>query len=162
MDKTIEWLKNKFYLPGYMTLDKADQINKIGYFSFNLVEPPVARIDLHYLTPRGNHICISQASYWLIEQFIELGKIDILDVEGLRNLTLVGRLKMVELNQKLRKEIKLDEIIQGKLTLTNFRPGKMPLVKMDFDLGERGVIGNLTAVLAPKPVHQINSDIMRK
>jgi len=171
-DQTIEWQRNKVYLPKYMTLISADQINNKGYFDFRLAEPPVSRIGLNYLTPRGNHICISQASYWLIEQLVELGKIDILDVEGLknfldveglRNMALEGRLKIIELNQKLRKEIKLDEIIQGKFALTDSRVNsKMPLIKMDFDLGERGVMGNLTAVLAPKPVPQTNTDIMRK
>lgn len=162
MKSTFDWLENEAYLPGYMTLVDADQSNKTGYFNFRLVEPPVLKVGLNYLTPRGNHICISQASYWLMEQLTELGKLSLLNVKDLRTIGLDGRLKIVELNQKLRKEIKLDEIIKGKFELTNLRLGKMLLIKMDFDLGERGVIGNLTAVLAPKPVPQLNQDILRK
>jgi len=70
-------------------------------------------------------------------------------------------LKIIELNQKYRKEVALDRDLQGRLDLTKSRWGKMPVFKVDFDLANRAITGNLTAVFAPKPMPQMNADILR-
>ena len=68
---TTEFLANEVYLPGYMALANQDYDKKGATFDFNVREPPVARGDIvHYLTPRGLHICISQAGYALTEQMV--------------------------------------------------------------------------------------------
>jgi len=162
MKSTFDWLENEIYLPGYMALISADQSNKTGYFNFRFVEPPVARIDLHYLTPRGAHIGLSQASYWLIEKLAEVGKIDFINVADLRKFCFKGYLKMTRLTMNFRKEIKLDDIVQGKITITHLRPGKMPIIKMDYLLGERAWKGEINTAKESHPVPQTNSDIMRK
>ncbi len=130
-----------------------------GVFDFIPTEPPVFKLT-DYLTPRGAHIFISQAGYCLLENLFREEEFD-MSVEEYRNLFMCGRLKIVELNQKYRRELKTDRTLQGRMNLTNIRWGRMPIIKIDFDIANRAIMGNFTGVLAPKPMIQMNADIMR-
>ena len=158
METRFEFLRG-IYFPGYMGLLTEDYDGNEGVFSFKPTEPPVARV-VDYFTPRGAHIFISQGGFCLIERMIEEGRLGI-SVEEYRDVTMGGSLKIVELNQKYRREVSLDKDLQGKLTLTRLRPGVMPVVKIDFDIANRAIRGDLTGVIAPKPVPQTNADILR-
>lgn len=148
------------YLPGYMGLKTEDYDQRSGVFDFSPTEPPVAAIQINYMTPRGAHIFISQAGLCLLEYVLNEEGFD-MSIEEYRELTKEGRMKIVELNQRYRKEIGLDRDLQGRVNLTKIRWGKIPMVKMDFDLENRAITGSLTGVLAPKPMPQLNSDILR-
>jgi len=147
------------YYPGYMCLLSEDYDKRSGIFDFKPTEPPVF-IPGEYLTPRGAHIFISQAGICLIEAVLESEGFD-MNADEYRELTAEGRLKIVELNQKYRREVGLDRDLQGKVALTGIRWGKMPMVRMDFDIANRAIRGNLVGVLVPKPVPQTNADIWR-
>jgi len=147
------------YLPGYMTILNEDYSKGKAWFDFKPVEPQVTVLSDKYLTPRGTHICLSQSSYCFFEKLIEDG--GHFNPEELHQLGFDGRLKLVEFNQRFRKEVKLSEILQGRLELTKLRWGKMPLLKMDFDLGNKSITGNLVGVIAPNPIPQTNRDILK-
>ena len=85
-----------------------------------------------------------------------------MSVEDYWNLSMQGRMKIVELNQKYRKEIALDKNLQGRLDVTKIRWGKAPLVKVDFDIANRAITGNFVAILASKPMPQMNAEIVRR
>ena len=159
MESSFQCL-GRLYLPGYMTLVSEDYDGMTGVFGVMPREPPVTVFSSTYLTPRGSHIATSQAGFCLVERLMREGLIGF-DVGDFRDHTSEGRLKLIELNQRFKRELRLDSPIEGKFTLTHFRPGKIPVVKMDFDLGNRGFVGDLTAVIAPKPVPQMNSDVLR-
>ena len=159
---TAEFLANKVYLPGYMTLRKEDYDKRGATFSFNVKEPPVARGDIvYYFTPRGLHICVSQAGYALVEHTVREGMIGGMDIDSLRANLLSGRVKITELYQKFRKEITLGKPIQGRFDVSRFRVGRLPVLKLDFKFENGAVTGNLVSVLAPKPMHQLNANILR-
>ena len=158
-ETAFEWL-SQMYLPGYMTLDSEDYDGRSACFKVRPVEPQVTVLSDKYLTPRGTHIIVSQASYCLFEQLVSRGNLP-LTVDELRGVGELGRLKLVEFNQKLRKELPLSGRLEGRFSVTRLRGGAMPVVKMDFDLGNRAITGNLTGVIAPHTVVQANSDILR-
>jgi len=161
MKTGLEFLEQEVYLPGYMTIRKFDYSKKSGLFEFNLIDFNVSHIsEINYLTPRGLHLCISQSTYLLGEELLKEGEYG-LDLEDLRKIILEGRVKIVELNQKFRKEVKLKEKLQGKLDLTNLREGKMPLFMFDFDFGNHSIYGNLVTLISPKPLPQTNVDLSR-
>jgi hypothetical protein len=83
-----------------------------------------------------------------------------MSVQEYRELTSQGRMKIIELNQRYRREVSLDRNLQGRNALTRVRWGELPMVKMDFDIANRAISGNLTGVLAPRPMPQLNADIM--
>jgi len=161
---TFEFLEKDVYLPGYMFLDKVDYDRNRGIFDFkNVKEPSVTRGPLAtYLTPRGLHILISQATYALAEEMIYEDRLEELNIETLRELALQGRIKITELYQKFRREIGLSKQIQGKVDLTKLRHGKMPIFKFDFDFGNKAIHGNLVAVIARSPTAQLNQYILKK
>ena len=148
----------EMYFPGYMVLLTEDYDKRRAVFDFKPTEPPVFR-SAHYLTPRGSHIFISQGGLCLVENVIAEEGFD-MSVEDYRNLTMEGRMKIVELNQRYRKEMSLGRDLQGVVNLTNIRWGKLPMVKIDFDIGEHAITGNLIGVLAPRPRPQMNADII--
>lgn len=148
------------YLPGYMCLRAEDYHGQSGIFDFNPTEPPVAKIPLGYLTPRGAHIFISQAGLCTIEQALEREGFD-LSVGEFRELTMQGRMKIVQLNQRFRREVRLGENLQGKMDLERIRWGKLPIVQISFNIANKSITGNFTGVLAPHPVPQTNADITR-
>ncbi len=158
MQTALQFLK-KMYLPGFMSVINLDFSDNILYFDFMPVEPRVTVLSDKYLTPRGSHICLSQASYCLFERLIQ--QKEIADTQSVRNIAKQGRLKLVEFNQRFRIEIGLSKTLQGKLTITKLRPGRMPLIKIDFNLANRSITGNLTGVIAPHSVPQTNQDILR-
>ncbi len=160
METRFQFLKG-VYLPGYMGLRTEKYDGRTGIFDFSPTEPPVAAIPVRYLTPRGAHIFISQAGLCLIEDVIETEGFD-MDVGDYRELTLDGRMKIVELNSKYRREVGTEEDLEGRMDLTNIRWGRMPMIKMDFDLADGAITGNLVGVLAPKPMPQMNADIIRR
>ena len=161
MLSTFEFLKKQVYLPRYMVLDSAAYNANGAEFKFNLREPKVTRGIVNYFTPRGIHICISQAAYALAEYLVSRGELGSLDIPNLRTIALEGRLKITELFQKFRKEIELPESILGRIGLTRLRLGKTPVFKFDFEFGERAVVGNLVSIIAPKPMPQLNQDILK-
>ena len=161
MPNTFEFLEQQVYLPEYMTLDSAVYAANGAKFKFNLKEPKVTRGIVNYFTPRGFHICISQAAYALAEYLASKGELGDLDILNLRTIALEGRLKITELFQKFRKEIGLSKPIPGRIDITRLRLGKTPVLKFDFEFGARAVTGNLVSIIAPKPMSQLNQDILR-
>lgn len=159
MDNSFQYLE-RLYLPGYMTLVSEDYDGNTGVFGIQPKEPQVTVFSSRYLTPRGSHISISQAGVCLVEQLMRQCVLDF-DITDFRDFTSEGRLKLIELNQRFKRELRLDAPIEGRFTLTHFRPGKIPVLKMDFDLGNRSFVGNLTGVIAPKPIPQMNADVLR-
>jgi len=159
---TEQFLENEVYLPGYMLLAGADYDKKGGVFTFNLREPLVLKETFpSYLTPRGLHICVSQASYALVENMIREEIIEDFDILNFRDIFLQGRVKITELYEKFRKEIGLSKIVQGRFDILQFRMGKFPILKLDFDFENKAIHGNLVSVIAPNPVPQTNSDMIR-
>lgn len=161
MPNTFDFLEQQIYLPGCMTLASAAYDANGAEFKFNLKEPKVTRGIVNYFTPRGFHICISQATYALAEYLASKRKFGNLDVFNLRTIALEGRLKITELFQKFRKEVGLSEPILGRVDLTRLRLGKMPVLKFDFEFENRAVTGNLVSIIAPKSMPQLNQDILR-
>jgi len=159
VETTQEFLDKKIYLPGYMILGSAAYQGNKADFDFNLAEPKLTVMP-YYLTPRGVDLCVVQASYAIIENLTEQGRFDF-DLSKLREIALDGRIRLVELNQKLRRELRLGETVQGRLNLTKFRYGRMPIAKFDFDIGNKAVHGNLVAVIATERVAQRNQDMLR-
>ncbi len=160
LQSTFEFIRN-IYLPGYMTLANADYDSKGGTFEFNIREPPVVKGDwVNYFTPRGLHICVSQAGFALAENLVNEGKLEYLDIQSFRNIVLQGKTKITELYQKWRREIGTEEPIQGRFNITKARFGKVPVLKMDFDFGNKSVHGNLTSIITSQPVAQTNQDIL--
>tara|TARA_Y100000310_G_scaffold213611_1_gene214562 strand:+ start:5584 stop:6069 length:486 start_codon:yes stop_codon:yes gene_type:complete len=160
METRFQFLES-VYLPGYMGLRTEDYNGRTGIFDFKPTEPPVVAITLNYLTPMGAHIFLSQAGLCLIENTIKTEGFD-MGIEDYRQLTKEGRMKIVELNQKYRREVETNKNLQGRMNLTKMRWGKMPMIKIDFDLANHAITGNMVGVLAPKPMPQMNADIIRK
>jgi len=150
----------EIYLPGYFGLLNEDYNKRSGVFDFKPIEPLVTIFSERYFTPRGAHIFISQAGFCLLDNFFEREKFD-MNIEEYRDLSVQGRMKIIELNQKYRREIRLDKNLQGKIDLTKIRWGKMPMIKLDFNIANNAITGNLIGVLAPKPMPQTNVDILR-
>ncbi|MEI6731697.1 MAG: hypothetical protein WCK90_03370 [archaeon] len=157
MKPMFDFLK-EMYFPGYMGLLTEKYDSRSGVFDFKPIEPPVFR-HAPYLTPRGAHIFISQAGYCLVENVLAQGGFD-MTAEEFRELSTDGRMKIVELNQRYRRELPLDRDLKGRMELTNVRWGKLPIVKIDFNIGERAITGSLVGVLAPRPMPQMNADIL--
>ena len=135
-------------------------IKEVVFLIFNPTEPPVTILSTKYMTPRGAHIFISQAGLCLVEYVLANECFD-MSTQEYRELTIDGRMKIVELNQRFRREIALDRGLQGRVDLTRIRWGKLPMILMDFDLANHAITGNLIGVLAPKPMPQMNADILR-
>lgn len=162
MPNTFEFLEQEIYLPGYMTLASAKYHDNGAGFLFNVREPPVVRGSIvDYITPRGLHICISQAGYALAENLIKEGEFKGLDLGTLREILLQGRVKITELFQKFRKEVGIVEPIPGEFIITRMRPGKTPVIKLDFNFAEGAITGNLVSMIVAKPTPQLNQDIVR-
>ena len=159
---TTEFLANEIYLPGYMAIRKEDYDLRGGLFSFDVKEPPVARGDIvHYFTPRGLHICVSQAGYALVEHVAREGLFEGVGVEELRQTLLAGRVKIVELYQKFRREVGLNRVIQGRFDISKFRTGKLSALKLDFAFENGAISGNFLSMISPESVAQTNADIAR-
>ncbi len=153
----------RLYLPGYMTLQSEDYDKRTGIFRFAPTEPPVTVLSTEYLSPRGAHIFISQACLCLLEYVLEQeGEQEgfYMSVQEYRELTFQSRMKIIELNQRFRRETTLDRSLQGSIALTRVRWGKVPMVKMDFDIANHAFTGNLTGVLKLRPMPQLNADIL--
>ncbi|MEK6885812.1 MAG: hypothetical protein AABX17_02505 [Nanoarchaeota archaeon] len=159
---TYQFLADEVYLPGYMLLANEDYDKKGATFDFNVKEPPVARGDIvHYFTPRGLHICVSQAGYALVEHMVREGQVEGFELQGLRETLLAGRVKITELYQRFRREVGLSKLVQGRFDVERFRMGKLPVLKLDFSFANDAITGNLVSVIAPRPVPQMNRDIIR-
>ena len=159
---TAQFLAEDVYLPGYMTLSNEDYDKKGATFDFRVKEPPVVRSGIvDYFTPRGLHICVSQGGYAIVEHMAREGLLEGFEVSALRGILLEGRVKITELFQKFRREIEVAQPIPGRLDVRNYRTGKMPVLKLDFSFVNGGITGNLVSVIAPEPVRQTNTDILR-
>lgn len=158
MTSAIQFLK-KMYLPGYMTICAQDYDNNKARFDFKPVEPQVTVLSDRYLTPRGSHILLSQGLYCFSE--IILCRTGEYDEDTLQKIGFEGRLKIVRLDQRFRREIPLDNNVEGRLDLTNSRLGKMPILKFIFNLGSGSITGSIVGVIAPRPMPQTNSSILR-
>jgi len=161
ISNTFEFLEHQIFLPGYMTLASAIYDNNGAKFKFNLKEPKVTRGIVNYFTPRGLHICVSQGAYALVEYLASKGEFGNLDILNLREIALEGRLKITELFQKFRREVGLSEPIPGRIDITRLRLGKTPVLKVNFEFGAKAVTGNLVSIIAPKPMPQLNQNILR-
>ena len=163
MKTTFDFLADEVYLPGYMALSNPDYGKYWATFDFNVKEPPVARGNIvHYFTPRGLHICVSQVGMALVENMVKEGLVEDISIPEFRNTVLEGRLKITELYQRFRREVGLSKPLPGRIDVARFRRGRIPVLKLNFDFGNRAVNGNLVSVIAPKPTHQLNADLMRK
>ena len=161
MRTSREFLAEEVYLPGFMLLTAENYEGNKGFFDFLPREPEVVRGNIvHYVTPRGLHICISQASYCFLEEQAREGTVDF-DISTLRQYLLQGRVKITKLNQRFRREVPLFERLQGVFTLGRYRIGRMPMAKFDFDFGDRAIRGEMIAVIAPFPVQQTNVGMIR-
>ena len=155
----FEFLR-ELYLPGFMGLQTEDYRKREATFDFLPIEPQVTAIQLGYVTPRGTHIFVSQAGLCLVEQTIITEGFD-MSPEEFRKLTMGGMMKITELNGKYRKELRNDEILQGRMKITRIRWGSTPVVRMDYGIGNGAARGNMEAILASEPVPQMNADILR-
>ena len=158
MKTAIDTLKG-MYLPGYVTIQSEDYDGKGATFDIKPVEIPVSRNPLKYLTPRGVHIIVSQGSYCFVENLAKEGKLDF-DEEELKRVYFDFRLRLVEFNQRFRKELRLEDKLQGKMMLSKLRLGRIPILKMDFDLGNKAVSGNIIGMISPEPF-ATNVEIVR-
>ncbi len=162
MPNTFEFLQKEVYLPGYMALTLAEYDSNGANFLFKVKEPKVTRGDfVHYFTPRGLHICVSQAGYALVEYLANQKKLRNIDEQVLRKTMLQGRIRIIELFQKFRKEVELSEPIPGRFDISKIRLGKIPILKLDFDFRDGAVTGNLVSLITPIPTPQLNQDILR-
>ncbi len=159
MQSSFDFL-SEVYLQGYFTLTSQDYSGKKGWFGFNPIEPSVTMLSSQYWTPRGSHITISQAAYCFWEELMIKDLLDI-DIMEFRKFGCEGKLKLTELNQKFRREVNLDSPLQGRFIVTRIRNGKIPIVKMDFDLAEGSFTGDLTGLVAPRPLPQTNANFLR-
>jgi hypothetical protein len=145
-----------------MTLTNPDFGNNWATFDFQVKEPPIVRGNiLDYLTPRGLHICISQAGYAMVERMANEGLLEGLAVDSLRKILLEGRVKITELHEMFRREIGLLKPIPGKIELTRSRGGAVHIKRFTYDFGNKAFHGNWTSLIASQPTHQTNADLMR-
>jgi len=159
---SLEFLSEQVYLPGYMAVREVDISRAGGKFLFDVKEPKVTRGNIvNYFTPRGLHICVSQAGYVLAENLAEEGLLGDLEINSLRAIFLQGRVKITELYQKFRKEIELTPSLSGTFNITQMRLGKTPVMKMNFEFGNKKAEGFLTSIIALSPTNQLNQDILR-
>ena len=159
---TFEFLEEEVYLPGYMTLASANYDSGGADFLFNIKEPRVTRGDfVHYFTPRGLHICVSQAGYALAEYLAGQEELRNINPQVLRSTLLQGRVRITELFQRFRKEIELSEPLPGRFDISKLRLGKIPILKLNFEFAGGVVTGNLISLIAPVPGPQINQDVLR-
>ncbi|HEB46863.1 MAG TPA: hypothetical protein ENI22_00145 [Candidatus Pacearchaeota archaeon] len=159
---TFEFLEEEVYLPGYMALISADYNSGGANFLFNVKEPKVTRGDfVNYFTPRGLHICVSQAGYALAEYLARQEELRDINPQLLRNTLLQGRIRITELLQRFRKEIELSELLPGRFDISKLRLGRIPILKLNFEFAGGAVTGNLISLIAPAPGPQINQDILR-
>lgn len=160
--RTLDFLREQVYLPEFMAVQEAQFGDREGRFLFDVKEPQVTRGNIvNYFTPRGLHICVSQAGYILAENLIEQGLLGDLEINSLRDILLQGRVKITELYQKFRKEIRLDKPLTGTFEISQMRLGKTPILKMNFEFGGEQVLGYLTSVIVSSPTKQLNQDLLR-
>jgi len=159
MKPVFDFLRDDLYLPGFMTLLAANYDGREMEFDFHPAEPRVTRISLEYFTPRGTHITLSQAGYCLVERTAE--ERGIIQPGELRGLLEGARLKIVELNQKFRREVKLADVLRGRMEVARFREGRIPTVQVKFDFANRGITGEMIGMIAPKATPQMNAEILR-
>ncbi len=159
---TSEFLAEHVYLPGYMGLLEVDYDKKSALFKFNVKEPLVAKENIvNYLTPRGVHICISQAAYTITERIIQENDIEELDIATMRNLMLDGQTKMRGIYQDPKRVIKLGKPIQGKFNIIKMGMGKNPYLRLDFEFENKSVEGYFTNFITGHPVTPLNNYVLR-
>ncbi|MBM3246974.1 hypothetical protein FJZ17_00310 [Candidatus Pacearchaeota archaeon] len=157
------FLAEQVYLPGYMLLGNHEQHDAQGSnFSFNVREPPVARESiLHYLTPRGLHICLSQAGYAMVERMVSQGAFGEMNLEKLRQTLLSGRIKIKRIYEDFKREVDLAGIVEARFDIVAFRAGRLPLLKIGFNFNNRAIGGFFVSTIVPTPTAQLNSDVSR-
>ena len=52
-------------------------------------------------------------------------------------------------------------IFSGRFDVNKLRLGRIPILKLDFGFENSAVTGNLVSLIAPKPVPQLNQDLLR-
>jgi hypothetical protein len=159
MKSTQDFLSEDVYLPGWMTLQDIYHQRRGLDFTFSPREPEVTRLKLDYVTPRGLHITLSQAGLCLFERVAE--EEGLIQGTDLRSLAIEGRLKVVQLDQKFRREIPLEGPLRGRMNVEKLRMGRVPFIGLTFDFEENAIKGYIGAVIAPEPVPQTNYDILR-
>lgn len=159
MNSTLDFLREDVYLPGWMTLQDFYPKGREADFTFNPAEPEVTRFNLGYVTPRGLHITLSQAGFCLVERVAE--EEGLVKGSDLRSLIIEGRLKIVQLDQKFRREVPLAERLQGRMRVDKIRKGRIPFIGLTFNFEGNAIKGYLGGVIAPRSVPQKNYDILR-
>lgn len=140
----------EMYSSEFMTLTSEDYDKESSVFGFIPKEPPVTKQPIDYLTPRGTHLFISQGAYCLVENLIREGKIEFTANE-LRDLYFKLRLQLTDFGVKMRRPISLDKLVQGKLSLKKFRPGKLPVIVINYDIGNKSFRGTTLGTISSYP-----------
>ncbi len=148
------------YLPRYMSVMAVESRKESMTFDFVPVEPQVTVLSSQYMTPRGAHVCVSQAVYAFAEEIAP--RLFGIDVKKLREVYLGGRLRLRKILFDHKKELETDGTFPGRLDLIRFRPGRIPYIEMNYDLGDGALVGFITGVIAPQTVPQTNQDILRR
>jgi hypothetical protein len=157
---TLDFMGRKMYLPGWMSVSSASYDRNSLIFGFTPMEPQITTLSERYMTPRGAHISISQAAYVLLEELAVRGQLP-LDLEQIRQVYLGGRLKLTDINFRMRREVGVGSPSIGRLELSRLRLGGTPFLKMHYDLAERAITGELIGMLAPDSRPQLNQGILR-
>ena len=82
------------------------------------------------------------------------------DLDVARDIYFSMRLRIAELNQRFKREMKLDPF-QGRFKLEKFRAGNTGLARFSFDMDNRAITGELTAMISKNPVSSTNFDTIR-
>ncbi len=160
-----QFLAEEVYLPGYMSLREQDYGGREALFEFNIQEPPVARGSIiHYATPRGYHIAISQGGYALTEHLLNEGDLEVegVDIERLRKILLTGRVKIGRLDEHFRREVQLGKPTHARFELRRIRKlfGETYL-EFGFDFANRSMWGMFLSSIKPSSTVQLNAEVIR-
>jgi len=158
--RTVIQVLDEMYLPEFLSLDHDGDYSKdSAVFTFHPNEPQVVRHSLEYLTPRGLHLCLSQASYCLYEHLVGEEKTPF-DLTAAREIYFNMRLRIKKISMDFRREMRLDEF-QGRLDLGRVRVGDPCIARMSFDMGNRAICGDLLIVISPNPIPPTNGYAIR-
>ena len=53
-------------------------------------------------------------------------------------------------------------LLHGRFDVRRLRLGRMPVLQLDFSFANKAITGNMTSVVAPRPVRPMNWDVVRK
>lgn len=155
---TFEFLKSEIYLPEYVVLREADFDKKGGTFAFIAKEPLIARSTSqpNYLTLKGLPLCLSQAAYAIGENLVKEGLLGDLEIMNLRKILSEGRIRIPEVYERFRRQVKLGKPIQGRFDIAHLRLGKKTLLKLNYDFENNSIEGNFISIITNTPNPPMN------